>query len=132
VVNCLGAYQGFEGLAGCFLPFGVSFLYQKVDVSWVASWVYRDPGCFGHPKPSWNDVDLLLGRLKQLEQKQPWLRTRPRSTYADGLRDHRSWLWSLRQGQRAAGHRVRNLRERSGRPENQRKYLRVFAKQMRA
>ena len=129
MVNCLGAYQGSEGLAGYSLPFGVSFLYKKVDVSWVANWVYRDPNCFGHPRQSWNDVDLLLGRLKQLVRKQPWLQTRPLSTYADGLQDHRSWLWSLRQGQRGAGHRVRSLRERSGRPGNQHQVLASFAKQ---
>ena len=73
-----------------FRPFVVSCLFQRVDVSWVSSWVYRVLGCFDHRRR--NDVDLLLGHLKLLEQMRPWLQRQQLSTCADGLRGHRFWL----------------------------------------
>ena len=74
-----------------YRPFVVSCLYQRVDVSWVSSLVYRVLGCFDHRKR--NDVDLLLGRSKLLGQMRPSLQRQQLSTCADGWRDRHSWLW---------------------------------------
>jgi len=74
-----------------YRPFVVSCLFQRVDVSWVSSLVYRVLGCFDHRRR--NDVDLLLGHLKLLEQMRPWLQRRQLSICAGELRDRRSWLW---------------------------------------
>jgi hypothetical protein len=74
-----------------YRPFVVSCLFQRVDVSWVESWVYRVLGCFDRRKR--NGVDLLLERWKLLGQKRPWRQRRRLSIYAGGLRGRRSWLW---------------------------------------
>jgi len=90
-----------------YRPFVVSCLFQRVGVSWVLNWVYRDLGCFDRRKR--NGVDLLLGRWKQLGQMRPWQQRRRLSIYAGGLQGHRSWLWLLRRGRREVGRRGRNL-----------------------
>jgi hypothetical protein len=93
-----------------YRPFVVSCLFQRVDVSWVSSLVYRVLDCFDRRKR--NGVDLRLERWKLLGQMQPWQQRRRLSTYAGGLRGLHSWLWSLRRVRIGVGRRVRNLRGR--------------------
>jgi hypothetical protein len=93
-----------------YRPFVVSCLFQKVDVSWVSSWVYRGLDCFDRRKR--NGVDLRLGHWKLLGQKRPWQQRRRLSTYAGGLRGRHSWLWLLRRVRRGVDRLGRNLRVR--------------------
>ena len=74
-----------------YRPSVVSCLFQRVDVSWVSSWVYRVLDCFDRRKR--NGVDLRLERWKRLGQKRPWQQKPRLLTCAGGLRGPRSWLW---------------------------------------
>jgi hypothetical protein len=112
VVNPCESLVSWEQVG--YRPFVVSCLFQRVDVSWVSSWVYRVLDCSDRRKR--NDVDLRLERLKLLGQMRPWQQRRRLSTYAGGLQGPRSWLWSLRRGRIGVGRRVRNLRVRLGMP----------------
>jgi len=89
VVNPCGSLVSLVQVG--YRPFVVSCLFQKVDVSWVSSWVYRVLGCFDRRRR--NGVDLRPERWKLLGQMPPWRQRRRLSICAGGLRDLHFWLW---------------------------------------